>query len=541
MMISYLTITLLISSLCGLAILLLRGAPARLRFYICLMILVTWLTPWQLMQLQAVSNTFNAFTLPLNILSEFNWVKSAAKAQNTELVAPVTAQSSSALFTYYWLWLGAFAIGLVLFFKDLVGYVKLHKRWIKNSTLDNQTWNTAQIAQPNCDIRRINSHSPGMATGLTKPIIWLDKNQHNAEKIRTIVLHELTHIRQHDPYWLWAINLVQRLFWWNPLIWFTARYARQQIELSCDEQCKKHLPEGSYQLQLIKLTLQVNTQQHSLHMPAVLQMSGIPAFNLQRINRLNKEHKMKKRYLLVMTALLSLTGWIGFSNATVNIEQAASHEDKMASLVDVLHAMNDKDFAGAKTQLDKLANKIDSFEAAEQAKVWKLYAGVLYEIDAKNPQIINYIDKAVALEDVLTTTDLLPILDMAQSLAASQKRWDKQLGYSKKWFDVADDSVDKKHTLHMTAISHYSLEQYKTAIDLLNELVSISETQGDKPKENWLSLLVANYVGNENLTEAVAVQEKIAMLFPSEKNQKQLENMSQMENVSRIDKISKTL
>jgi hypothetical protein len=38
----------------------------------------------------------------------------------------------------------------------------------------------------------------------------------------------------------------------------------------------------------------VNKQQHSQHMPAVLQMSGSPAFNFQRINKLNLEHKMKK-------------------------------------------------------------------------------------------------------------------------------------------------------------------------------------------------------------------------------------------------------
>jgi len=527
MMISYLTITLLISSLCGLAILLLRGAPARLRFYICLMVLVTWLTPWQLMQFQTVSNAFDTFTLPLNILSEFNWVKSAAKTQNTELVAPVTAQSSSSLFTYYWLWLAAFAIGLVLFSKDLVGYVKLHKRWIKNSTLDNQTWNTAQIAQPNCDIRRINSHSPGMATGLTTPIIWLDSNQHDAEKIRTIVLHELTHIRQHDPYWLWAINLVQRLFWWNPLIWFTARYARQQIELSCDEQCKKHLPEGRYQLQLIKLTLQVNTQQHSLPMPAVLQMSGTPAFNLQRINKLNEEHNMKKRYVVVMTALLSLTGWIGFSNATVNAQQSINFEEKTTSIVKVLHALNDKDFAEAEALLSKLANKVDSFTSSAQAIIWKLHAHALYELDAKNPLIITYIDKAVALEDSLSASELLPILQMAQALAASQERWDKQLSYSNKWFEIADNNVDKKELLFMTAVSHYSLQQYDTAIPLLNELVLISETQGFQPKENWLNLLMANYVENKNATQVIAVQEKIAMLFPSDKNEKLLNDLSQ--------------
>jgi beta-lactamase regulating signal transducer with metallopeptidase domain len=197
-------------------------------------------------------------------------------------------------------------------------------------------------------------------------------------------LHELTHIRQHDPYWLWAINLVQRLFWWNPLIWFIVNYARQQIELSCDEQCKKHLPEGSYQLQLIKLTLQVNRHHHSLPMPAVLQMSGTPAFNLQRINKLNKEHKMKKRYVIIMASLLSITGWIGFSNATINTEQlTSSHEDKTTSLVDVLNTINNKDFVAAKTQLDTLANNVDSFDVTGQAKIWKLYAHVLYEQDAK--------------------------------------------------------------------------------------------------------------------------------------------------------------
>jgi len=526
-MMTYLTITLLISSICGLAILLLSEAPARLRFYICLMILVTWLTPWQLLQFQEVSN---AFTLPLNILNEFNWINSTAVTQDIPLAVPVTEPSSSPLFTFHWLWLATFAIGLLLFFKDLVSYVKLHKRWIKHSTLDNQTWKTAQIAQPNCDIRRINSHSPGMATGLTKPIIWLDKNQYDAEKIRTIVLHELTHIRQHDPYWLWAITLIQRLFWWNPLVWLTANYARQQMELSCDEQCKKHLPEGSYQLQLIKLTLQVNKQQYPLQMPAVLQMSGTPAFNLQRINKLNEEHNMKKRYAVVMASLLSLTGWIGFSNATINsqgnTQQPASHETQTASLVNVLNTINNQDFIGAQTQLGQLANNVQSFDTSQQAKIWKLHAHVLYELDAKNPQIIAYMDKAIALEDSMDASELLPILHMAQALAASQERWDKQLSYANKWFNIADDNEDKKALLFMTAVSHFSLEQYDTSATLLNELISISETQGFQPKENWLKLLMANYVQNNNSADVMAVQERIAMLYPSDENQKRLSNMS---------------
>ncbi|MEP1448016.1 MAG: M56 family metallopeptidase [Paraglaciecola sp.] len=525
-MTTYLTITLLISSICGLTILLLGGAPARLRFYICLLLMVSWLTPWQLLQFQAESN---ALTLPLNILTELTWDTPTVATQNVLTAAPIKEQPSATWLTFDWLWQAAFVIGLLLFSKDLLSFVKLHRRWIQHSTLDNQTWKTAQITQPNCDIRRIDSQSPGMATGLINPIIWLDSKQHDAEKIRTIVLHELTHIRQHDPYWLWAINLLQRLFWWNPLVWFTAHYARQQIELSCDEQCKKHLPEGRYQLQLIKLTLQANKPQHPLQMPAVLQMSGTPAFNLQRINKLNKEHNMKKRHAIVMASLLSLTGWIGFSNATVNSQQVVFQEDKAQSIVNVLHTINDKNFTEAQSQLAKLTTQIDNFETPQQAKILKLQAHVLYELEPENPQILAFMDSAIALEDEIPSDELLDLINMAQALAASQQRWDKQLSYADHWFNVAaeaGDNSNQKNLLYMTAVSHYSLAQYNQAISRLNDLMSLSETQGEQPQESWLKLLMANHVEKDDLAKATKVQAKITMLYPTQNNQRLLNELS---------------
>jgi hypothetical protein len=168
MMMTYLTITLLLSSICGLAILLLRGAPARLRFYICLLVLVSWLTPWQFLQFQSVSSSF---TLPLNILSEFNVLNTVATTKDSQLRTSIKEQPAAPLQIFYWLWLAVFAIGLVLFFKDVVSYIKLHRRWIKHSTLDNQVWEIAKLTHPNCDIRRINTQAPGMTTGLIKPII----------------------------------------------------------------------------------------------------------------------------------------------------------------------------------------------------------------------------------------------------------------------------------------------------------------------------------------------------------------------------------
>jgi predicted Zn-dependent protease len=115
---------------------------------------------------------------------------------------------------------------------------------------------------------------------------------------------------------------------------------------------------------------------------------------------------------------------------------------------------------------------------------------------------------------------------MAQALAASQERWDKQLSYANKWFEIADGSEDKKALLFMAAVSHYSLEQYDTAVEILNELVSISEAQGFQPKENWLNLLMAIHVKSKNSTKAITVQEKITMLYPSEKNEKLFNDLS---------------
>lgn len=514
-MITYITISLLITSICGLAIFLLRSAPARLRFYICLLLLAAWLTPWQHLQFQAVTT---AFVLPLDFLSEFNL--NEASLTNTQQPPEANQPQHRATFSiqWDWLWLVSLAIGLSMFVKDIFSYRKLHKRWLHQSDIDDQVWKLANIAPTTCEIRRLNTQAPGMATGLFKPIIWLDMTQDDPEKVRTVVTHELTHIRQHDPFWLWAINLVQRMFWWNPIIWLTARYARQQIELSCDEQCKKHLPEGSYQLNLIQLTLEVNKQQPSLSMPAILQMSGSPAFNLQRIHKLNEDRKMKKRYVVVVAILLSLTGWIGLSNATVNVEPASVGAKSTHVLAEVHESMAGDNFALAEKQLQELVANIDILTASEQAKIWEAFAFVAFSLNEEDLKVTQYLDNAITLKDELSTEKLLKILDLGQKFALSQKRYDKQIAYANKWFEIADTNADKKDLLFFTALSHNYFQQYDRSAELLEELITVSEKEGYQPKEEWLGVQLGNHVKTKNLSGAVQVQEKIAQFYPSDKN-----------------------
>jgi len=76
-----------------------------------------------------------------------------------------------------------------------------------------------------------------MAWGLLRPVALLPDTSHNwpAARLRTVLLHELTHIQRHD---LLAQTLAQVAccaFWFHPLVWLAARELRKERERACDD------------------------------------------------------------------------------------------------------------------------------------------------------------------------------------------------------------------------------------------------------------------------------------------------------------------
>ncbi|MGJ8681212.1 M56 family metallopeptidase [Paraglaciecola sp.] len=530
-MITYFIISLLISMICVFSLLLSRNAPARKRFYICVILLTTWLTPWHLIQLE--TTPFNPI-ISENIFLDLKWVHTSVNAP-LSTIEQVKYSSKKKSFTWSWgvLLLGAFGIGIVLFWRDISAYLKLSRQWFLQSKPDNHVWQEVGIADQNYQIRRLSGYGPGMTSGLFNKVIWLEASQQDTTKLKTIITHELTHIRQHDPYWLWAINLMQRLFWWNPIVTFTTKYAKQQIELSCDEKCQKDLPHGEYQQQLISLTLDANKQKvqfqsdDSCAIPAIIQMSGTQAFNLQRINKLNKIHTPKKRYTLVLLALLSIISWIGFSNATVNLTNPNEELSFVQILEKPIAAYKEDNIDLAFSLFQKPLASINSYTANEKAKIWMFYTKVLFKKDFTDPEILAYLDKAIALGDSLPATQLLSLLSMANSRALSQRKREKQISYLTAWFKLAgDEHRDFAQKSYMAAMAHYSLKQYPKTITLLNRVIEQDRQEGKAIKEMWLTLQVASYKKSGQLLEAYDVLQDLAKQYPSEKRQKQLKQLS---------------
>jgi beta-lactamase regulating signal transducer with metallopeptidase domain len=530
---TYLIINLLITLLSGLSLFLLTDAPARSRFHVGVFTLSCWLVPWPHLQLAAdISSVY----LPFNIVFELKNIV----PELTQIEQNLAPRAATPLSHFSWLsidvltqwfWPLSLLIGLSLFSRNLFSFFLLQRQWQQNSKPNNALWHQAGFKAQHCDIRTMHDCAPGMATGLLKPVIWLNQQQQNSNTLHTILLHELTHIRQHDPLWLSLLNLLSCLLWWNPIAHWLCRYSAQQIELSCDEQCQQLLPRGRYQQHLIELTLWANQQRKKLStpakksMPMILEMSSTKAFNLQRIQHLNKETPMKLRYSIVLAALLSTTVGIGLSNAKVNQLTTDSQSSEPDPISQAFKLIAVQDYQGASTMLAGMVSNIDQYSSEQQFDIWYFSAVSLSQQQdhSHDPEVLNLFDKAFELASAANQLQRSRALQTATALALTYEQREKLFSYVQLWETLGTDIP--LETRFYVAVAHYQLQQFDQAINQLESLITEAETQGQDAKDNWFGLLVASYINQNNYPKAYELQQKTEALYPNEKNQRLLRDL----------------
>jgi len=84
-----------------------------------------------------------------------------------------------------------------------------------------------------------------LADSLLAPAVWGVRRvsilapvaaQHwTAERWRTVLLHELAHVRRGDVIWQTLADLSRRLWWWHPAVWIAAWQQRRCQESACDD------------------------------------------------------------------------------------------------------------------------------------------------------------------------------------------------------------------------------------------------------------------------------------------------------------------
>jgi beta-lactamase regulating signal transducer with metallopeptidase domain/Flp pilus assembly protein TadD len=82
-----------------------------------------------------------------------------------------------------------------------------------------------------------NAVSVPMVAGIVRPTILLPAAaaSWSHPRLGVVLLHEIAHIRRHDPAWALSTNVVSAALWFHPFVRALAREVRRDSELACDE------------------------------------------------------------------------------------------------------------------------------------------------------------------------------------------------------------------------------------------------------------------------------------------------------------------
>ncbi len=76
---------------------------------------------------------------------------------------------------------------------------------------------------------------PPLLLGLCRPMLFLPPSRCTAEQLHYILLHETTHLKQHDLAFRWLTLLARCVHWFNPVVHLVGRQIGQACEIACDQ------------------------------------------------------------------------------------------------------------------------------------------------------------------------------------------------------------------------------------------------------------------------------------------------------------------
>ena len=174
------------------------------------------------------------------------YVKTALSGQYTltRVTAPIPLPAFSMPKTVwdwlFWLYLAGVAAMLLRYF---ITYLRLrcvlNKGRPAGADLQEQLDRVSrQYHLPNCKAVEVEGLQSAFVCGVFSPVLALPAGTEVDEKV---LLHELLHLKYRDVWWGVVICLLRCLHWCNPLLWYCADRAGNDLEALCDQRVLERL------------------------------------------------------------------------------------------------------------------------------------------------------------------------------------------------------------------------------------------------------------------------------------------------------------
>jgi len=178
-------------------------------------------------------------------------------------------------------------------------------------------------------IYRIPDSSSVFATGVLQPEIYIGERVCAPVQVRAALNHELSHIAANDQLTLFLLVTLERMLWWNPLIWLLGQHARRQMEYACDARCESLMGTKNYRDSLAELFLSQQPRTVTLELPL-----GENSDIINRLEKIGMKHSLKIKHSVALAV-----GGVVIGLASTNLAAETSKTNDQPSTLIECHEL----------------------------------------------------------------------------------------------------------------------------------------------------------------------------------------------------------
>ena len=159
----------------------------------------------------------------------------------TRVTVPVPLPPAAPPGTVFdWLFLVYELGAAALLARYMISYIRLRMALKKGRPAQNGRVRAvaAWYDLPVCPAVAVDGLSTAFICGLFRPVLALPAGVETDDKV---ILHELLHLKYRDVAWGWVIAFFRCLHWCNPLLWYCADRAGNDLESLCDQRVLERL------------------------------------------------------------------------------------------------------------------------------------------------------------------------------------------------------------------------------------------------------------------------------------------------------------
>jgi uncharacterized protein YjbI with pentapeptide repeats/beta-lactamase regulating signal transducer with metallopeptidase domain len=168
-----------------------------------------------------------------------------------------------------------------------------------------------------------------VAIGFRRPVILIPTELATADglmAIEPLILHEHAHLRRHDDWTNLVQRVIERIFWFNPVVWLVGRRIALEREIASDDAVVEKTGEAhAYATSLWKLAREMRMPEHAVVAPGALLTRKQIAVRIEQLldKKRARLHRSPAAALGVVLASVLAVGFVATSAPAVELPAAA--------------------------------------------------------------------------------------------------------------------------------------------------------------------------------------------------------------------------